>query len=66
MPEENTRRLESEKAIVERQCMEKTDQLEDEIDDSISLLVNKFEKKIRDENEHSERQALESGIFGEG
>ena len=55
--------VESVKADVERQSNERIASLEDEIDDSISLLVEKFEKETVFEQETSDRLTIDDVIL---
>jgi len=61
--EETASQLEKQKATVECETKEKIAQLEDEIDDSISLLTSKFEKEIQNERQLYEKLHIENGLL---
>jgi len=60
---EITSQLEKQKATVECETKEKIAQLEDDIDDSISLLTSKFEKEIQNERQLYEKLHIENGLL---
>ena len=53
--EDVSRKLESDKANVERQSNEHIAQLEDEVEESVSQMINKFEQEIDHERVSAER-----------
>jgi len=60
---EITSQLEKQKATVEYETKERIARIEDEIDDSISLLTSKFEKEIQNERQLYEKLHIENGLL---
>ena len=61
--EDVSRKLESDKANVERQSNEHIAQLEDEVEESVSQMINKFEQEIDHERVSAERLHCENSIL---
>ena len=60
---ETTSQLEKQRDSIKCECKERIARLEDDIDDSISLLTTKFEKQIQNEREVYEKLHIKNGLL---